>query len=31
MYAIAFDMLISDLKTNFGEKYHSAYTEIKTQ
>jgi len=29
MYAIAFDMLISDLKTHYGERYHRAYTEIK--
>lgn len=29
MYAIVFDMVISDLKEHYGEKYHSAYTEIK--
>ena len=29
MYAIAFDMVISDLKTHYGEQYHSAYSEIK--
>lgn len=29
MYAIAFDMVISDLQTHYGEQYHSAYSEIK--
>ena len=29
MYAIVFDMVISDLKTHYGEQYHSAYSEIK--
>lgn len=29
MYAIAFDMVVSDLKEHYGEKYHSAYAEIK--
>lgn len=29
MYAIAFDMLISDLKLYYGDQYHSAYAEIK--
>jgi virulence-associated protein VapD len=28
MFAIAFDMLISDLKTNYGNPYHNAYYEI---
>ena len=29
MYAIAFDLCIDDLKREYGEKYHSAYYEIK--
>ncbi|MGN0022263.1 MAG: virulence protein [Sphingobacterium hotanense] len=29
MYTIAFDMVISDLKTHYGEQYHTAYSEIK--
>ena len=29
MYAIAFDMSISDLKESFGEPYNNAYFEIK--
>jgi len=29
MYAIAFDMLISKLVTNYGEPYNNAYYEIK--
>ena len=29
MYAIAFDMLISDLKEHYGEPYNNAYFEIK--
>ena len=29
MYALTFDMTISDLKKEYGEKYHSAYAEIK--
>ena len=29
MYALSFDMTISDLKKEYGEKYHSAYVEIK--
>ncbi|TCD28314.1 hypothetical protein EZ456_06420 [Pedobacter psychrodurus] len=29
MYALSFDMTISDLKKEYGEKYHSAYAEIK--
>jgi virulence-associated protein VapD len=28
MYAISFDMLISDLKDNYGESYNNAYYEI---
>jgi len=30
MYAIAFDMLITDLKEHYGEPYNNAYFEIKT-
>ena len=30
MYAIAFDMLIEDLKKHYGEPYNNAYFEIKT-
>lgn len=29
MYAITFDMVISDLKLHYGKQYHSAYSEIK--
>ena len=29
MYAIVFDITISELKVHYGEQYHSAYTEIK--
>lgn len=29
MYAIAFDLIISDLKKNYGEPYHNVYSEIK--
>jgi virulence-associated protein VapD len=29
MYAIAFDLVIADLKKNYGESYHKAYFEIK--
>jgi len=29
MYAIAFDMRISDLVDNYGEPYNNAYYEIK--
>jgi virulence-associated protein VapD len=29
MYAIAFDMAISDLKEHYGEPYNNAYFEIK--
>ena len=29
MFAITFDMLISDLEKYYGSPYHSAYTEIK--
>ena len=28
MFAISFDMLIADLKTNYGETYNNAYYEI---
>ena len=28
MFAISFDMLIADLKENFGEPYNNAYYEI---
>lgn len=31
MYAISFDMVISDLKTYYGEPYNNAYFEIKTE
>jgi len=30
MYALSFDMVVSDLKTNYGEPYNKAYYEIKT-
>jgi len=30
MYAIAFDMVIADLKEYYGEPYNNAYFEIKT-
>jgi virulence-associated protein VapD len=29
MFAISFDLLISDLKINYGEPYNRAYFEIK--
>ena len=29
MYAIAFDLVISDLKKHYGEPYHNAYAEVK--
>ncbi|WP_156307276.1 virulence protein [Sphingobacterium endophyticum] len=29
MYAIAFDVGISNLKTHYGEQCHSAYSEVK--
>ena len=29
MYAIAFDMLVSDLREHYGEPYNNAYFEIK--
>ena len=29
MYAIAFDLLIGDLKEHYGEPYNNAYFEIK--
>lgn len=28
MFAISFDMVIIDLKNNYGEPYHNAYFEI---
>ena len=28
MFAIAFDMVVSDLKKNYGEAYNNAYFEI---
>ena len=30
MYAIAFDMIIDDLKDNYGKPYNHSYFEIKT-
>ena len=30
MYALSFDMNISDLKENYGEIFNNAYYEIKT-
>lgn len=30
MFAISFDMLISDLKENYGDPYNNAYFEIAT-
>lgn len=30
MYAIAFDMVVADLKELYGEPYNNAYFEIKT-
>lgn len=29
MFAISFDMVISDLKQSYGDPYHGAYWEIK--
>lgn len=29
MYAIAFDLTISELKEHYGDPYHNAYSEIK--
>ncbi|AGB28765.1 putative virulence-associated protein D [Prevotella dentalis DSM 3688] len=29
MYALSFDMVISDLKQHYGEPYNNAYFEIK--
>ena len=29
MFAISFDLVISDLKTHYGEPYNRAYYEIK--
>lgn len=31
MFAIAFDMVVTDLKTHYGESYNNAYFEIKTE
>jgi virulence-associated protein VapD len=31
MYAIAFDMVIADLKVNYGDPYNGAYEEIRTE
>lgn len=31
MYAIAFDMLIADLKINYGDPYNNAYAEISAE
>ena len=31
MYAIAFDMFVSDLKEHYGEPYNNAYFEIKNR
>lgn len=31
MYAIAFDLEISELKKNYGEPYNNAYFEIKQE
>ena len=30
MFALSFDMVISDLKVHYGEPYNPAYYEIKT-
>lgn len=30
MFAIAFDMNVGDLRSNYGESYNNAYYEIKT-
>lgn len=30
MFAIAFDMVVTDLKEHYGEPYNNAYFEIKT-
>ncbi len=30
MYAIAFDLVIGDLKKNYGDPYNNAYYEIKS-
>lgn len=29
MYALSFDMIVSDLKEHYGEHYNNAYYEIK--
>ncbi|MDA3817341.1 MAG: virulence protein [Prolixibacteraceae bacterium] len=31
MFAIAFDMVITDLKQHYGKPYNNAYFEIKTE
>jgi len=31
MFALAFDMVITDLKDQYGEPYNNAYFEIKTE
>lgn len=31
MYAIAFDLVIDDLKKNYGEPYNGAYDEIRKE
>jgi virulence-associated protein VapD len=31
MYAIAFDLVIDDLKKNYGDPYNNAYDEIKKE
>ena len=31
MFAISFDMVISDLKKYYGDPYHGAYWEIKNE
>ena len=31
MYAIAFDMVVADLKEYYGEPYNGAYDEIRTE
>jgi len=31
MYAIAFDLIIDDLKKNYGEPYNGAYDEVRAE
>ncbi len=31
MFAIAFDMVVADLRAHYGEPYNNAYFEIKTE